>query len=198
MRASVVETSWGPWAALRLEDDRVAATVVPQVGGRVVSLRDQHTGREWLTQGEPPGARTLERWAGEDAVFGGRESFGWDECLPSVTRCPDPTDPDAPPLRDHGDQWGREAAVSVDAASGSVTTRWPSVRWPMELERCLSLPGGGVLRADYTLSSRSERPLPVLWSAHPTLRLEPGTRLELPGVTQRPDRGCGRLADRAR
>ena len=43
MRASVVETSWGPWHALRMADDRVSVTLVPLVGGRVVSLRDQQT-----------------------------------------------------------------------------------------------------------------------------------------------------------
>lgn len=182
MRARVIETSWGPWRALRLADDRVSATVVPDVGGRIVSLRDERIGRDWLTQGEPPDAATARRWAGEDATYDGRASFGWDECLPSVTRCPDPLDPGGPPLRDHGDQWGRPTGVSVDPASGTVTTTWPSPRWPMTLERRLSLPGEDVLRADYTLTSRSERPLPVLWSAHPALRLEPGTRLELRGV----------------
>jgi hypothetical protein len=182
MCASVVEASWGPWSALRLTDRIVEATVVPAVGGRVVSLRDHRTGREWLTQGEPPDVPTLERWAGRDAIFGGRESFGWDECLPSVSRCPDPYDPAAPALRDHGDQWGRACGVSVDGASGTITTTWPSPRWPMMLERRLGLTEDGVLRADYALTSRSERPLPILWSAHPVLRLEPGTRLELPGV----------------
>ncbi|MET0773829.1 MAG: hypothetical protein ABWZ82_12145 [Candidatus Limnocylindrales bacterium] len=183
MHASVVETSWGPWHALRMRDERVSVTVVPQVGGRVVSLRDEATGREWLMQGDPPDARTLERWAGEEATYGGRESFGWDECLPTVTRCPDPVDPDAPSLRDHGDQWGRPCELSVDPSMPAITTTWPSPRWPLVLQRRLSLPGGGVVRADYTLASRSAQPMPVLWSAHPALQLEPGTRLELPGVT---------------
>ena len=134
-------------------------------------------------QGEPPDAPTLERWAGEDATYGGRESFGWDECLPTVTRCPDPIDPGGPPLRDHGDQWGRPCSAVIDPSMTSITTTWPSPRWPLVLERRLSLPGGGVVRADYTLTSHAERRLPVVWSAHPALRLEPDTRLELPGVT---------------
>ena len=40
-----------------------------------------------------------------------------------------------------------------------------------------------MLHADYLLSSRSDRELPILWSLHPALRPEPGGRIELPGVT---------------
>jgi hypothetical protein len=177
----VRETRWGPWPALCLEDDALAVTVVPAVGGRVVSLLDHRTGREWLTQGEPPSAAALEAWGAEDSVFGGRQSFGWDECLPTVSVCADPTDPDVR-LRDHGDQWGRPSAASVDAA-GTLTTTWERSRWPITLARRLTLVGDGVLHADYLLTSRSEQELPILWSLHPTLHLEPGGRVELPGVT---------------
>lgn len=182
-RASIDATTWGRWPAMRLQDARIAATVVPAVGGRIVSLLDRRTGREWLVQGEPPDAVTLDRWGREDAVFGARESFGWDECLPSVTLCPDPVHPDGPPLRDHGDQWGRPAEVIEDVPGGVLTSRWPSPRWPMVLERALSLPGDATLRADYRLVSNAQRALPVLWSAHPVLDAEPGARVELPGVT---------------
>jgi hypothetical protein len=149
----------------------------------VVSLRDQRTGREWLTQGEPPDAATLERWAAEESVYGGQESFGWDECLPSVTRCADPLHPAGPWLRDHGDQWGRACEVAIDAPATAVTTTWPSPRWPLVLARRLSLPGDGVLRAVYTVTSHAEHPVPLLWSVHPALQLEPGSRIELPGVS---------------
>jgi galactose mutarotase-like enzyme len=181
MMAEQAETMWGPWSAWRLQDEILALAVVPAVGGRVVSLLDRRTGREWLTQGDPPDATSLGRWSTEDATFGGRESFGWDECLPTVTRCADPLDPAAPPLRDHGDLWGRSCVVTADARG--LTTRWESHRWPMTLERRLSIAGDGVVRAGYTLRSQAQRSLPVLWSAHPALRLEPGTRIELRGIT---------------
>lgn len=38
--------------------------------------------------------------------------------------------------------------------------------------------------AEYELTSLADQPLPILWSQHPVFRLEPGTRLELPGVTE--------------
>jgi galactose mutarotase-like enzyme len=125
---------------------------------------------------------TLERWAGEEATYDGRVSFGWDECLPSVTRCPDPLRPDGPPLRDHGDQWGRPCEVVVDDTAPAIITTWPSPRWPITFQRRLSVAGDGVLRADYTITTRTAVRVPVLWAAHPALQLEPGTRIELPGV----------------
>jgi galactose mutarotase-like enzyme len=181
-RAQLVETTWGPWHAVRLQSEAVAVTVVPRVGGRIVSLLDRRTGREWLTQGVPPDLAELDAWAREDARFDGRASFGWDECLPGVTTCPDPLEPNGPPLRDHGDQWGRACDVSLDADAGALVTIWRSPRWPMDLERRITLVDD-VLRADYALTSKAERTLPIVWSAHPTLQLEPGARIELPGIT---------------
>ena len=83
--------------------------VVSEVGARVVSLRDVRRDREWLVQGEPPSELEQMAWATEDATFSGRESFGWDECLPTTSACRDPLATDGRDLRDHGDQWGRGA-----------------------------------------------------------------------------------------
>ena len=91
--------------------------VVAEVGARVVSLRDLARDREWLLQNTPPTEAEGMAWSSEGVVFGGRESFGWDECLPTVAPCPDPLDPAAAPLRDHGDQWGRGAYLAVDEAA---------------------------------------------------------------------------------
>lgn len=182
MAARVVEAAWGPWPAFRLEGPAIGVTVVPAVGGRVVSLVDRQRGREWLTQADPPDAATLAAWAAEGAAYGARQSSGWDECLPSVTVCPDPLDPDGPPLRDHGDLWGRACDVRIEARTASLTTRWSSLRWPMRVERRMACTAGGELHVEYEATSLAGRDLPVLWSAHPALRLEPGTRIELAQV----------------
>lgn len=151
-----------------------------QPGARVVSLQDRRTGREWLTQDEhPEEAADPAALASEEAAFGGAEAFGWDECLPTVGRCVDPVDPDAPALRDHGDFWGREAAVSIDQAV--VVTEWPAGRWGLGFMRRLRLDSSAVI-AEYALFNPGPRPIPVLWSAHPLLRLDPGTRIHLPRI----------------
>ena len=87
-----------------LKNDAVRLACEPELGARITSLVDRRNGREWLVPGTLPG--TAAAWAAEGAVFGGDEAFGWDECLPTVARCPDPVDATAPALRDHGDAVG--------------------------------------------------------------------------------------------
>jgi galactose mutarotase-like enzyme len=178
MNGTVSHASWGSWPALELTDDSLAVTVVPAIGGRVVSLRDRRTDREWLTQSVPPDRDEAAMWAREDAVFSGRASSGWDECLPTVSGCADPLDPSGPPLRDHGDQWGRAADAVGDAGPDAIVCSWASPRWPYHLVRRLTLEPGAVVLAEYTLTSVGSSALPVLWSMHPTFQIEPGTRID--------------------
>jgi galactose mutarotase-like enzyme len=180
--ARIEGTTWGPYRALRLADEAVALVVAPDLGGRVVSIVDRRSGREWLVQGRPPDAAEAAAWAAEDVVFDGRTSFGWDECLPTVAPSPDPVVAGAPVLRDHGDQWGRRAESRADGAGGSLAVTFASPRWAYAFERRLSLVGDATVLAEYRLSSRADVPLPVLWSMHPVLALEPGTRVDLGGA----------------
>jgi galactose mutarotase-like enzyme len=184
VNARITPASWGAWPAVRLEDDVVALLLVPGLGARVVSLVDRRSGREWLVQGEPPGSREAAGWAAEDVVFDGRTSFGWDECLPTVAPCPDPLDASAPPLRDHGDQWGRPAGPGDHDGPASLVHAFASPRWPYAFERRISLPGAGGVLAEYRLTSQAEETLPILWSMHPVFLLEPGTRIDLGEVSE--------------
>jgi hypothetical protein len=155
----------------------VRVVVVPTLGARVISFSDRLAAREWLVAGDPPADPA--GWAGHDAVFDGEAAFGWDECLPTVGRCADPLDPTAPLLRDHGDQWGRPTQVT---AQGEVlVATWPGGGWPYRFTRRLRLDGPRLV-AEYELENTGERELPILWSMHPLLVLEPGARVEVEGL----------------
>ena len=164
MATPLSELTWDGWPAVRLADPAVSVVVVPDLGGRVVSLRDERSGREWLTQGSLPGPDEAGMWRREDAVFSGRVSFGWDECLPTVAPCGDPAAA-ASLLRDHGDLWGRAAEVRAD--DGVITTTWTPERWACRFRRRISLEPGGTIRAEYDLVSLMDKPAPLLWSMHP-------------------------------
>jgi hypothetical protein len=165
---------FGRSATITLENDDLRLVVCPDLGARVLSLLPRRSGREWLVQGEPPSEPSA--WAGEDAVFGGREAFGWDECLPTVAPCPDPLDAGAALLRDHGECWGRPAEAVADGEV--LVSRWRSSRWDWAFERRLRLDGSAV-EAAYRIENRGSRPLPFLWSIHPLLALETGSTVEL-------------------
>jgi galactose mutarotase-like enzyme len=169
----------GRYPTVVLENDRLRVVVVPELGARVISLVDRRTGREWLTSGRPPRG-SAER----DAAFGGDAAYGWDECLPTVAPGPDPLAPGRR-LRDHGDHWGRPTTLlRVDrcpdgGVSGCIETAHDGLEWAYRFRRRVRLDGPCVV-AEYELESRADVPLPFLWSMHPLLDLEPGTRIHLP------------------
>jgi hypothetical protein len=160
-----------------LENEAVRLVCEPALGARITSLVDRRSGREWLVTGALPA--TPGAWAGESAVFSGAEAFGWDECLPTIAPCPDPRDPDGAVLRDHGDQWGRPA--EVEATGERLVVRWTTSRWPLRFQRTIRLDGPSVV-CDYEAEALGRQPLPILWSMHALLALEPGSHVvALPG-----------------
>lgn len=173
---------FGAFSTLQLGNDRVELVVCPALGARVLSFVDRWTGREWLVQGAPPEAGpdgTAAGWNGRDAPFTGEAAFGWDECLPTVAPCPDPADPAGPPLRDHGDLWGRPATVAPEGPFLEAT--WAGPERLFVFTRRLRLDGSRLI-AEYELENRGAAALPVLWSMHPLLALEPGARIEVEGL----------------
>lgn len=182
MVATLEHGTWGSWPTIRLATPSLELEVVGELGARVISLRDRRHAREWLLAGPPPSERDAMDWGAESADFSGPRAFGWDECLPTVAPCADPRDLAAPPLRDHGDQWGRGAIVRLDEERGAVSHTWSAPRWPYRLSRALSCPDDVTVLAEYELRSLADEALPFGWSAHPVLGLEPGCRIALPGV----------------
>lgn len=184
MKTEIEHTTWGEWPSVRMSTDAISLEVVSEVGARVVSLRDRRRDREWLIQGEPPSELAQMEWAKESVDFGGRESFGWDECLPTTSICADPLTPDGPALRDHGDQWGRGAYLSVDTDGGAVAHTWSSPRWDYRMARRLSFEDEQTVLAEYLITSLADTPLPISWAQHAVLKVEPGGYIDLPEVYQ--------------
>jgi hypothetical protein len=192
VKTEVTHQTWGPWPTVRLATEAVAVEVAGEVGARVISLRDLRRDREWMVQGEPPSELEQMAWAEEAAPFGPRESFGWDECLPTTLTCADPLDASAPELRDHGDQWGRGAYLSTDTDDGALVHTWSVPRWPYRLSRRLSFEDERSLRAEYVLISLAGEPLPIHWAQHALFELEDGATIDLPEVDRvRPSASIG-------
>lgn len=155
---------------IRLGTAQVALTLAP-AGGRIVSLVDLRSGRDWVHDwsADQPGA--------DDDVYDATTAGGWDECLPTVAA----SGADCPPwgrLRDHGEVWGRPAdIISHDAAS--CILGWTV--GPLEFRRSLRLAGDRI-DLDYRLANRGPNPVPWLYSQHALLAVNPGDRIALSGV----------------
>ncbi len=174
----------GPFDVVRIENKVVRLAVVPDYGAKIIELTDKRSGRNWLITGTPTEA------AGDDAVFGGPQAYGWDECFPTVAPCPGADRP--PATRDHGVLWGRPwCAKSEDDV---VTTTFDHADFIFS--RRLVLDEDRV-KATYTLENPGDRDLTYLWSAHPLLALRPGERIRLPGVdiaSATYVKACGKVA----
>lgn len=167
----VVRASTGP----------LALALMPALGGKISSLRDERSGREWLWRHPRlpyvPGATGAPYTSIAD-------TGGWDECFPSVAPCPYPAPPWAgAPIQDHGELWSQGAALELREGPGTLTLacRWRGAALPYSFERALTLRAGSArLRCDYTVTSAADQPMPFIWCAHPLLAIEPGMRLSLP------------------
>jgi galactose mutarotase-like enzyme len=178
------QTSVSGFPAVALRSAQVEIVAIPALGMKLTNLR-RLNGREWLWRSDQiplappkPGASYVET----------ADSGGWDECFPTVGPCPIPGAlPGTPPLPDHGELWSAPWTSSVyDGAEG--TTLAGSARGtalPCEFHRQVTLDSHEPLvHFRYLLRHAGDRPFPWIWSSHPLLNVQPGSVLELPGVTQ--------------
>ena len=181
-QVQVSDATVGGFDALTVSNDLVSFTIVPELGGKLTSLRDLRTGREWLwTNRRLP----LRRLPPDASYVAEADTGGWDECFPTVAPCPYPLAPwRGTPLPDHGELWSQAWEVEVDrAASGGVVVRGRvgGLALPYRFERRIGLEQDtALLRVDYAVRNEGADDLAFIWSAHPLLTLEPGMRLSLP------------------
>lgn len=159
---------------LRFGNELLGFELLPECGGKIRSLVDRRTGKEWMWRN--PALR--QRLPGYGWNFERElDTGGWDELFPTVAPCA----VDGVAVPDHGDlvslAWnvtGRgERRLGMRCSARSV---------PATVEREIRLLDGmaGFVLA-YTLSNDSDRSHPFLVATHPLFALERGSRLELPG-----------------
>jgi galactose mutarotase-like enzyme len=171
------ETTHSGFRVLGLRSSEIELCCAPALGGRVFSLVNRRTGREWLWRQQA--GRELF-YPDNPHDFGTGTFAGLDECLPTVGAG---TWSDGQALADHGDIWAR--AWDVDEHSGTtiaLTVEIPS--FGLRFTRGCRIEGS-VVRFDYTLENHGPMAAPALWAMHPLFTLAEGDRLELPeGVSE--------------
>jgi Aldose 1-epimerase len=154
-------------------NEETELVIVPELGARIVSLKNLRTGREWLWRPRS-GLKLFGNHWGED--FSRSPLAGIDECFPTIAPCVW----DGRSLPDHGELWN--TAWHVDDAAwqnGMLTTSVCSAISPFRFERTVQLENNAV-RLNYRLSNMSGNAERFLWALHPLLRLQPGDQLQLP------------------
>lgn len=206
-RCAVTHGSVDGFPSVDVTTGALGLTLIPALGGKVSSLRDLRSGREWLWRHPRLPYRQV---AHGSSYVETADTGGWDECFPTVAPCAYPSEPWAgAQLQDHGELWSQAAEFEIvepavgscpgdcrlptadqpagdayqpsDAATLALRTRWRGYALPYSFERMLTLAAGSAtVRADYRVTNTTDAALQFIWCAHPLLAIEPGMRLLLP------------------
>ena len=153
-----------------LANDALSLTIAPELGGRIISLKDRISGREWLDGWSPVSKRRI--WHPSDpANFETGPGAGADECLPTVLPCK----LGRRSLQDHGDLWNQAPELRIDPKDG-LSCRWKLKSLPLAFERRASIRKASVL-LDYRIENLAPECAPFLYAWHPLFTWKPGDQI---------------------
>lgn len=179
MSLTLHESTLEGHAALTLQNDGLQLQIVPALGGKVISLRQRATGRDFLWR-QPD--RPL-RPAPYGAPFDQFDLSGWDECFPTIGEVVYPLEPwKGIVVPDHGEVWTLPWQWQME---GETLRMWVhSVRFGYRFERTFRLApaaaGTSALHIGYAVSNPTPFPLHALWSMHPFFSVTETSRVLLP------------------
>lgn len=163
-----------------LANPALSISMVPELGGRVVSMRDRLSGREWLDGWAPASKRRI--WQPSDpADYNTSPGAGLDECLPTVLPCR----VNGKAFADHGELWNQHPEFDPDlAANGIFSCRWNLKSLPLSFERRISIHKSEI-RFDYRIENLSEQKhTPFLWAWHPLFSWKRGDQIHFPSAVR--------------
>ncbi len=173
------EVEFDGWPALALENEHARLVVIPELGAKIVSLRSQSSGTEFLWK-DP--TRPYRRPVFGDA-FGNYDASGFDECFPTIAECPYPEEPWAGvTMADHGELWCAPWRYELPDERTLYLHAY-GVRFAYHFEKWIILSDGAphfTLR--YRLTNLTPFPFLSIWSAHPLFAAKEGMRVVLPGA----------------
>ncbi|MHB9033431.1 MAG: aldose epimerase family protein [Anaerolineae bacterium] len=165
--------------SLVYENRHLQLTILPSLGAKVISLKNQADGYEYLWR-QPDRPLVHPDYA---AVFTDYDISGWDECFPSINPVSYPSGPwHGTQVPDHGEVWA--LPWHWEYKHDSLVMWVYSVRFSYRFQRTFSLLSDGTLAVTYQVTNLSPFPFQALWSMHPFLRVTPESRVLLPTNTR--------------
>ena len=176
----MVKTLYKDREAILLENEQIAAKIIPNPGGKLASLVNRSDGFEFLVQKDWPAYRPGEY----DKLFVDAECSGFDDMFPTI----DPCHCEQAPWRGavmpcHGEVWS--LPWTAEEKSGGVALGVDGVRFPYRLEKTVRFASDSVLSYDYRLTNKSPFDFDYLWAGHLMINLMEGTKITIPEKCRR-------------
>ena len=165
----IFQTTLDGFELVGLRSASVEIAIIPRLGGKILSLKNLRSGREWMWR--PDGGRLFANGLGDP--FETSTMSGADDCLPSVAAC----EIAGRRIPDHGEVWSSPCEVEYLQQKG-IHTRLDLNSVPARFERTISL-HDHVVRIDYRLANLSDDSHPFLWAFHPLMKIEAGDELRV-------------------
>jgi hypothetical protein len=181
-------------AAIRLFRYDVELTVIPGLGGKIISIRWEDF--ELLAHNP----RKPLRPAVYAAPYSQFDASGFDECFPTIGPCVYPEYPwEGIEMPDHGEVWAlpwQANGEQIDNPENAGESGMPventeelcmqvnGVRVPYTFHKMIKICAPGIISFDYRLTNHSLYTFKYLWSSHPLFAPQPGMRLCLPPGTR--------------
>lgn len=161
--------------SLILENDYLKATFLPNYGGKLASLINKKTSREFLFQSNKETLEIPEY----GSPFSMYDSSGFDEVFPSIDACPYPDgEYKNLPVPDHGEVWAMPWKVEV---SDTGILAWViSEKFNYKLEKKVILIND-TLETSYKVTNLSDKErFKFIWTPHALLNCSTKTELITP------------------
>lgn len=163
----------GRLSALLLSQDELELTVIPELGGKISSIKWKS---EELLARNPRKPLRLARYADPYSLY---DASGFDECFPTIGACAYPEYPWKDiQMPDHGEVWSLPWE-NRNTHEGLVLEA-SGVRLSYSLQKRIRICSPNCISFDYTLTNLSPFEIKYIWSAHPLFAACPGMRLCLP------------------
>ncbi len=178
-QAMAAPVEYRGWPALTLKNAFASMVVIPELGGKIVSLSSVATATEFLWQDRTRPYRT----AVYGDAFGDYDASGFDECFPSIGECDYPTFPwQGSAVPDHGELWCVPWHYEL-AGAATIYLHTYGVRFPYHFEKWITLAENETrYTLRYRVTNLSRFDFAGLWSAHPLFAAEVDMRILLPGT----------------
>jgi hypothetical protein len=173
--------------AIELSNGLIRLVTIPELGGKIASIIDGYSGREWLWKNPYLKYRSPVYGASYIQEF---DFGGIDECFPTVGPVAYPSEPwQGTIVPDHGEIWALPWSVEGSDVSEehiAITMQCYGVRFPYRFERKLIIEKGlASVILEYHVTNLSPFPFQFIWSIHPLMQVEPGMRLFLPNCVSK-------------